>query len=110
MGAAVDVVPAYETRKPVERKSGKVRKMLAGNIIDAVTFTSSSTVKNFLAIFPEFVRLPQTPIIACIGPITADTLREAGCRARIVAREFTIEKLAQDMEDYFFKRKGRRKS
>lgn len=110
MGASVDVVPAYETRRPGEKKAGKIKKMLAGEKIDAITFTSSSTVSNFLAIFPEFKSFSKYPVIACIGPVTAKSLKEAGYKARIVAREYTIDKLVQDITEYFGTRKGRRKS
>jgi uroporphyrinogen III methyltransferase / synthase len=109
MGASVEVVPAYETRKPGSKKSEKIRKMLSGNMIDAVTFTSSSTVSNFLSIFPEFKHYSKHPVIACIGPITAKTLNEAGYKARIVAREYTVDKLAEDIAEYFCTKKGRRK-
>ncbi len=109
MGAVVDVVTAYETRKPGKGVSTKIKKMLDKNMIDAVTFTSSSTVTNFLSIFPEWKPLRGKPALACIGPITEKTLRDAGFRARITPGEYTVEKLAREIAAYFGKSKKKKK-
>lgn len=101
MGAAVDVVTAYETRKPGKKKSEKIKNMLERNMIDVVTFTSSSTVRNFLSIFPGFRPASGRPAVACIGPITAKTLRDAGYVAQITAPEYTVDKLAEEIAEYF---------
>ena len=70
-GAAVDAVTAYEN---VLDGAGadEVRARLAAGTIDAVTFTSSSTVKNFVAALGG-TPLPASVLIACIGPTTAKT-------------------------------------
>jgi uroporphyrinogen III methyltransferase/synthase len=109
MGAVVDVVTAYETRKPGKGVSAKIKKMLDKNMIDAVTFTSSSTVTNFLSIFPGFRQARGKPALACIGPITEKTLRDAGFKAQITPGEYTVEKLASGIADYFGKRKTKKK-
>jgi uroporphyrinogen III methyltransferase/synthase len=63
--------------------------------VDFITFTSSSTVSNFMNIIgwqnPEMIN-KQTKI-ACIGPITANTAREHGLKVDIVAEKYTIEGL-----------------
>ena len=109
MGAVVDVVTAYETRKPGKGVSAKIKKMLDKNMIDAVTFTSSSTVRNFLSIFPGWKPLRGKPALACIGPITEKTLRDAGFKARITPGEYTVEKLAREIAVYFGKSKKKKK-
>jgi uroporphyrinogen III methyltransferase/synthase len=70
-----------------------------------VTFTSSSTVHNFVALLDSrralaevrALRGPGHPRIAfaSIGPVTSSTLREVGLRADIVAKEFTIPGLVK---------------
>jgi len=109
MGAVVDVVTAYETRKPGKGASAKIKRMLDKNMIDAVTFTSSSTVRNFISLFPGFKQARGKPVIACIGPITGKTLRDAGYKAQITSGEYTVEKLAREIAGYFGKSKAKKK-
>ncbi len=67
--------------------------------IDAITFTSSSTVLNFLAIVRsgglDPLNLPGHPLVACIGPITASTAQEEGFFVDLVADEYTSEGLVK---------------
>ena len=74
MGASVDVVPAYETVKPEESPKG-IEQMLKKGEIDLITFTSSSTVINFVKMFEghDVKELFREVSIASIGPITAKT-------------------------------------
>ena len=77
-GWHVDVVDAYRTR-PVAPSAAQ-RQAVAD--ADVVTFTSSSTVDNFVAAFgPDAV----PPVVACIGPITAATARGHGLTVSIEA-------------------------
>ena len=65
--------------------------------VDVVTFTSSSTVANFVRAFPED-RLPAVlgdAEVACMGPVTAYTARKLGLPVAIVAREYTTHGLVQ---------------
>jgi uroporphyrinogen-III synthase len=55
---------------------------------DVVTFTSSSTVRNFLAVCDTV-----PPVVACIGPVTADTAREHGLTVDVEAEVHTIDGL-----------------
>jgi uroporphyrinogen III methyltransferase/synthase len=85
-GFTVDVVEAYRTI--VGRPSSEA--LGAAATASAVTFTSSSTVTNYLAVAGD---LPVPPVVACIGPITADTARAAGLSVDVVAAEHTIDGL-----------------
>jgi uroporphyrinogen III methyltransferase/synthase len=75
--------------------------MLAEGELDVLTFTSSSTVRNFVAALGEDLRLPDGVTVACIGPITAGTARELGLPVHVVAQEYTIEGLVQALVDHF---------
>jgi uroporphyrinogen III methyltransferase/synthase len=85
-GADVFEVAAYRT-VPDGAESESVRKRLAAGEIDVVTFTSSSTAKNF-------VDLAGTELggarVASIGPITSATARELGMTVDVEAEEYTI--------------------
>jgi uroporphyrinogen III methyltransferase/synthase len=109
MGAVVDVVTAYETKRPAASAASRINKMLDAGEIDAVTFTSSSTVRNFLGIFPGFKPVRGKPALACIGPVTEKTLRDSSLRAVITPDEYTVEKLALAIAEYFGKRKRKKK-
>ena len=83
MGWDVEVVPVYRTVPvvPTEAQRDEVRGA------DVVTFTSSSTVDQWVAAFgTELV----PPTVACIGPVTADTARRHGLRVDLVADVHTI--------------------
>ena len=95
-GAHVDVVTAYRTESDGSDRSDRsdrIREMLDSGEIDIITFTSSSTVKNFVKLVGASV--PEGVKIACIGPITAQTAESLGLRPDIVAEEHTIEGLVQ---------------
>jgi len=101
MGAQVDVVPAYRTLPP-EAPNPDLAERLKEGSIDVLTFTSSSTVTNFL----EFIGNELHPLlagvdVACIGPITRQTAEKAGLTVSILPRTYTIEALVQAIEDRF---------
>jgi len=99
-GAVVDVVAVYETL-PEDAPAPGLRERIETGEIEAVTFTASSTVTSFLKLFPQ-VDLRKTKV-ACIGPITAGTAREAGMRVDVVADEYTIPGLVSALEKLFTK-------
>lgn len=105
MGARVDVVTAYQNVKPVENTE-KIRKLLSGHKISVVTFTSSSTVKNFMELFDstDLKSYLTNATIASIGPITSKTLQEYGYQADIQPDEHTILGLTEAIVHYFKKR------
>ena len=104
MGAAVDEIPAYETLNAAENTDDLVRK-LKDNRIDLITFTSSSTVKNFKALLPaeDFTKLVQGVTVASIGPITSDTATELGFDVHITAESYTIPGLVEAILHYYQK-------
>ena len=86
-GAQVDEGVAYRT---VPAAAAEVQTLLQ-HPIDVITFTSSSTVKHFVEqVGAEGIEMLQKATIACIGPITAETVRTLGLRPAIVAMEYTI--------------------
>ena len=96
MGARVDEVAVYETRS-VPNDTEMITAQLSQKRIDLVTFTSSSTVKNFKALIPTemFESLMRAVPTASIGPITAETAAELGFEVTIVADTYTIPGLCE---------------
>ncbi|HUA84784.1 MAG TPA: uroporphyrinogen-III C-methyltransferase [Bryobacteraceae bacterium] len=88
-GATVDVVEAYRTGIP-ENTAERAREILA-RLPDWITFTSSSTVTNFLAAAGK--EALSGVKIASIGPITSHTAREHGIEVDVEAQPHTIEGL-----------------
>ena len=102
MGAIVDAVTAYVTivdPRSEETVSGKIEN----TDIDMVTFTSSSTVKNFAGLFSDqkFSAFMKNTAAACIGPITADTAAELGLSVDVTAETFTIDGLVDAILEYY---------
>lgn len=96
-GAQVEVVEAYQTVVPEDAKE-RMQQVFADNQLpDAITFTSSSTVKNFLSVIvgTDIPAKLGGVKFASIGPITSETLREYGLPVHAEADEFTMEGLAQ---------------
>lgn len=102
MGARVDVVEAYRTIKP---KGGAMRlkRLLEKKEVDVITFTSSSTVSHFIDLLKKeaLKDLLKGVTIACIGPITARTVKEAGLKVHIQPKEYTIPGLTRAIAEYF---------
>lgn len=102
MGATVTEVPAYRTLTG-NGDSDLVKSMLQKKEIQVITFTSSSTVQNFVKMLdaPNLGDLLEGTTVACIGPITADTARSLGVKVDVVADEYTIDGLVKSIVDYF---------
>jgi uroporphyrinogen III methyltransferase/synthase len=104
MGAEVRVVPAYQTIIP-RHDADRVDGLLAEGRIDLVTFTSSSTVTNFvdmLGVNKESLKaLMSQVIVACIGPVTAETARKIGFSVAVMPATYTIEALTESIVQYF---------
>jgi uroporphyrinogen-III synthase len=108
LGATVDVVEAYETVIPQSSRT-KLRASLKDpkRRPNVITFTSSSTVRNFVALLGKNMwrgrPRPRKPSafddinFASIGPVTSSTLRELGLSVDIEAREYTIPGLIKAM-------------
>ncbi|MFQ5898187.1 MAG: uroporphyrinogen-III synthase [Candidatus Methylomirabilia bacterium] len=102
LGAEVHEVPAYRTR-PARAEAGRLRQALRRREIHAVTFTSSSTVRNFAELFaPEELReLLAGVVVACIGPITAETAATSGIATQVMPAEYTIPALARALIAFY---------
>jgi len=102
MGARVDDVTAYETRLNADRKENLI-SLLENNEIDAITFTSSSTVSNFISLLESknVKKLLKNVVTASIGPITSDTARSLDIEPDIEAKEYTIQGLINSLLAYY---------
>jgi uroporphyrinogen-III synthase len=104
-GAKVTVVDAYRTG--IGRGGVPLPEYFWRGEVDVVTFTSASTVHNFMR------RLKQENgssgmlvdvVVACIGPVTADAARAHDLPVKIVPAEHTLEGLVAALVDYFRER------
>ena len=104
MGAAVTEIPAYETLKAVENADDLIQQV-KDKRVDMITFTSSSTVKNFKALLPanDLSALIQGVTIASIGPITSDTAKKLGFDVHVTAETYTIPGLVEVILRYYQK-------
>jgi uroporphyrinogen III methyltransferase/synthase len=103
MGAMVDVIPVYRTIAPAVDVASLTQQLHDGRVA-AVTFTSSSTVRNFVELFGgrDAVRpLLAQVVIACIGPITARTAKEYGLTTTVMPAENTVPALAEAIMRHF---------
>ncbi|HEV8540652.1 MAG TPA: uroporphyrinogen-III C-methyltransferase [Nitrospiraceae bacterium] len=95
LGAEVQVVTAYRTVLPATDRE-RFKDLFRRREVDLITFTSSSTVRNFAALFDspeEMHKLVGHVAVACIGPITAATAKEHGLTVTVMAAESTIPAL-----------------
>ena len=97
-GASVDEVAAYRTIAAEGSRERLAEIVEAG--IDVVTFTSSSAVRNLVALLDGDVGALQGAEVACIGPITAATAREAGLKVDILAQDSTAKGLVDALKQY----------
>jgi uroporphyrinogen III methyltransferase/synthase len=103
LGATVEVIPVYRTIVPAVDVVSLTQQLHDGRVA-AVTFTSSSTVRNFVEVFGgrDAVRsLVARVVIACIGPITARTAEEYGLTVTVMPAENTVSALAEAIVRYF---------
>jgi uroporphyrinogen-III synthase len=101
-GVRVTVAPAYRTVLAKEGANRALALLEAGRL-DAVAFTSSSTVRGLVALLgpADARRLLQGVLVAAIGPITAETAAEHGFRVGVVPREYTVPALADAIAGHF---------
>jgi uroporphyrinogen III methyltransferase / synthase len=97
LGAIVDEGFAYRT-VPETRDNIGARRRLLEEGADLITFTSSSTVENFLALGLPW---PAKMQVASIGPITSKTARDRGLEVAVEARRHDIPGLVEAIRKFF---------
>ncbi|MFH1146670.1 MAG: uroporphyrinogen-III C-methyltransferase [Pseudomonadota bacterium] len=102
-GAHVELIAAYRTVKPEAKERDRLAGLFKNKEIDMITFTSSSTVGNFVEIMgrESISELLKGVSIACIGPITAETARQYGIAIHVMPERFTIEEMVRSIERYY---------
>ncbi len=102
-GAEVEVVPAYKTVKPEALETETLIKMFKNGEINMVTFTSSSTVNNFVDLLgtDRVSSLLERVDIACIGPITAETAKRFGITTHVMPEQYTIDGMVRSIEAFY---------
>jgi len=104
-GAEVTEVAAYRTLPAGPERNGDhdVYRMLLDRQIDAVTFTSASTVKNFARIFgaDQAADLLSTTVVASIGPVTAEAAQQLGIATTVMPERYTIPDLVNALVAHF---------
>lgn len=101
-GALVDVIPVYQTIFP-ERQAPQLRDLMVKKRPDMVTFTSSSTVTNFIRLAGNSLPLNRYEY-ASIGPITSATARKAGVKVAVDSQESTLKSLTEAIVNYYKKK------
>ncbi len=103
-GAEVVVAVTYRTVKP-DVDQATISRLLSGGF-SAVTFTSSSTVKNFVEIVgPGAISFLNGVSVACIGPVTKKTCEEMGINVSVVPKDYTVDSLLGALNEHFGRRK-----
>ncbi|MDA1191325.1 MAG: uroporphyrinogen-III C-methyltransferase [Candidatus Poribacteria bacterium] len=101
-GATVVSATAYRT-VPDASDADNVRELLLTGGLDAVTFTSGSTVENFLALFPheDEKRALTNLCVAVIGPITAKSAAQHGLQVTVQAESASVDSVVAALTTYF---------
>jgi uroporphyrinogen III methyltransferase/synthase len=102
LGAIVDEGFAYRTVAETRDDTGARRRLLEEGV-DLITFTSSSTVENFLALGLPW---PKRMKVATIGPITSKTARDHGLKVDVESRRHDIEGLTEAIRSFYAKGDG----
>jgi uroporphyrinogen III methyltransferase/synthase len=104
-GADVTDIVAYRTIPAAPDRAGApdIYRMLLDRKIDAVTFTSASTVRNFVAMLGEdqAVDLLAGTVVAAIGPVTAEAAQRLGIQVAVMPRRYTIPDLVDSLVAHF---------
>jgi len=96
MGAEVDEVDAYKTVSETVDQADRIEMLKSGDV-DIVTFTSSSTVRNFVELVGKETldTLPDSVRFASIGPVTSETARDLGIEVSVESEQHDIAGLIQ---------------
>ena len=97
-GALVDEVVAYKTVVPRELKRDQIKTVVESGV-DAIIFTSPSTVHNFVDALKDVSSMKELNNIkiVCIGPVTAEAATQSGMQVALVANPHTIDALVEAM-------------
>jgi uroporphyrinogen III methyltransferase/synthase len=109
-GADIVVAPVYQNVPPKGRKD-QLREELEEKKVDMVTFTSSSTVTNFLTMVDaasdeELHRLLDDVSIAAIGPITSKTVEDSKLKVDVQPESYTIPDMVNAIVDHYRQNKN----
>jgi uroporphyrinogen III methyltransferase/synthase len=100
-GATVEDVPTYTTVLP-RADAGELRDLLLRDAVDLVTFTSSSTVHNFVTLLDGGVaEVLRHVTVGCIGPVTADTARAYGMHVAIQPQTYTVPAFVEAIVQFY---------
>ena len=102
LGAKVDIVTAYRTVNSGKDKS-ELDELMDEGKVDVITFTSPSTVMNFMEIMGKKYAVPPHVKIACIGPVSAAAAKKAGFPPDIIQERYTIPGLVETLVEYYKK-------
>ncbi|MEW6333577.1 MAG: uroporphyrinogen-III synthase, partial [Thermodesulfobacteriota bacterium] len=100
MGARCDIATTYRTVRS-NRSASELIPFFDEGKVDVITFTSPSTVVNFLRIMGPGFHLPGKVRIACIGPVTEAAARKAGLPVDILQERYTIPGLVDALAAFF---------
>jgi len=102
-GADVFDIAAYRTVDGAEGSGHDIYRMLLDRQIDAVTFTSASTVKHFVQMLgaEQAPDLLSSAVVAAIGPVTAEAAQQLGLTPAVVPDQYTVPALVEALIDYF---------
>jgi len=95
VGARVTTITAYRNIRPNPGSDALAQPF------DAITFTSASTIQNFVALFDNPLAVIGAARVVCIGPISAQAAQDAGMPVHAIAKPHTIEGLIQALVELF---------
>ena len=101
-GAEVEPVVVYHTL-PAGSGDSKVKELLIKGEVDAITFTSPSTVRGLITLMGGNVEALNKAVIACIGPVTAAAATESRLRVDVIAKKYTINGLVEALVERYKK-------
>ena len=102
LGAKAEPVMVYRTL-PAGSGDSKVKELLIKGGVDAITFTSPSTVRGLITLMEGNVEALNKAVIACIGPFTSAGAIESGLRVDVIAKKYTIDGLVEALVERYKK-------
>jgi uroporphyrinogen III methyltransferase/synthase len=105
LGAEVVEVAAYRTVAVESERQGEpdIYRMLLDKRVDAITFTSASTVRSFVKMVgaEQAADLLRSTVVACIGPVTAEAAAQHSIATTVMPAEYTMAGLVDTLVKYF---------